>query len=209
MSGRRVRPSGRRPRPGALAATGLLGLSVVLGVSAVGTTSAAFTDQSAPGLGTNGAIGGGYNIAFLDSGGAVQEGNPTPFALDTSGSGTITFDAPANVDMQVVTTTPATGPVQLTLYNAYPGTRPSDPGTTGPGADPYDYALYTITVDGAAVVTTATAAAIDASPPVITGWTQSVPKTVEVQVTLPHAVGNMYIFNRTLVLGVQFDGSTS
>ncbi|MEY9953717.1 hypothetical protein [Leifsonia sp. EB34] len=209
MSGRRVRSLGGRPGPGALAATGLLSLSVILGLSAIGTTSAAFTDQSAPGLGTNGAIGGSYNIAFLDAGGAVQEGNPTPFALDSSGSGTITFDASAHVDMQVVTTTAATGPVHVTLSNAYPGSRPTDPGGTGPGADPYDYALYTVTVDGTAVVTAATAAAIDASPPVLTGWTQSVPKTVEVQVTLPHAVGNPYIFNRTLVLGVRFDGSTS
>ncbi|MGH1523100.1 hypothetical protein ACRAWC_03030 [Leifsonia sp. L25] len=209
MTARRDRFPGRPRSRGALAATVLLGLSVVLGVSAVGTTSAAFTDQSAPGLGTNGAIGGGYNIAFLDSGGAVQEGNPTPFALDSSGSGAITFDASAAVDMRVVTTTPATGPVQLALYNAYPGSRPPDPGAAGPGADPYDYALFTITVDGTAVVTASTAAALDATPPVITGWTQSVPKTVEVHVTLPHAVGNPYIFNRSLVLGVRFDGSTS
>lgn len=209
MSGRRVRSTATRPRRGALAATGLLSLSVVLGASAIGTTSAAFTDQSVPQLGTNGAIGGGYNIAFLDSGGAVQEGNPTPFALDSSGSGTITLASAATVDMQVVTTTPATGPVRLTLYNAYSGSRPSDPGGTGPGADPYDYALYTISVDGAAVASASTAAAINASPPVVTGWSQSVPKTIEVQVSLPHAVGNAYVFNRTLVLGVRFDGSTS
>lgn len=209
MSGRRRLSPGVAGRRGALAATGLLAVSVALALSAVQTTSAAFTDQSAPGLGTGGAVGGGYNIAFLDSGGAVQEGDPTPFALDTSGSGTIAVDASAGVDMRVVTTTIATGPVRLTLYNAYPGSRPADPGGTGPGADPYDYALYTISVDGAVVQTAATAAAIDASPPVITGWTQSVPKTIQVQVSLPHAVGNAYVFNRTLVLGVRFDGSTS
>jgi len=209
VSGRRVRSTATRSRRGALAATGLLGLSVVLGASAIGTTSAAFTDQSAPGLGTNGAVGGGYNIAFLDPGGAVQEGNPTPFALDTSGSGAITLASAATVDMRVVTTTPATGPVRITLYNAYPGSRPSDPGGTGPGADPYDYALYTISVDGTAVASASTAAAIAASPPVVTGWTQSVPKTIEVQVSLPHAIGNPYVFNRALVIGVRFDGSTS
>lgn len=193
----------------ALAVSGLLALSLSLALAAVQTTSAAFTDQSAPQLGTGGAVGGGYDIAFLDSGGATQEGEPTPFALDTSASGTVTFTSPARVDMQVVTTTVATGPVQLTLYNAYPGSRPTDPGGIGPGADPFDYALYTIEVDGTAVATAATAAAINATPPVITGWTQGVPKTIDVAVTIPHAVANPYVFNRTLVLGVQFDGSTS
>ena len=192
-----------------LAVAGLLTVSVSLALAAVQTTSAAFTDQSAPQLGTGGAVGGGYDIAFLDSGGATQEGNPTPFALDTSASGTVTFDAPARVDLQVVTTTVATGPVRLTLYNAYPGSRPSEPGTGGPGADPYDFALYTIEVDGTAVTTAATAATINAAPPVITGWTQGVPKTIDIAVTLPRAVGNPYVFNRTLVLGVRFDGSTS
>ncbi|QNE34365.1 hypothetical protein [Leifsonia shinshuensis] len=205
VSALRLLPRGRR----ALAATGLLALSAAFGLAALQTTSAGFTDQSAPRLGTGGAIGGSYNIAFLDAGGAIQEGDPTPLALDTSGNGAITFDATSDVAMRVVTTTVATGPVRLSLYNAYPGSRPSDPGTTGPGADPYDYALYTVTVDGTAVVTAATAAAIDAAPPVLTGWTQNTPKAVTVAVSLPRAIGNPYVFDRTLVLGVRFDGSTS
>lgn len=59
------------------------------------------------------------------------------------------------------------------------------------------------------MATAATAAAIDASPPVITGWTQNAAKSIRVGVSLPRAIGNPYVFDRTLVLGVRFDGSTS
>ncbi|GAB3575811.1 hypothetical protein GCM10027406_07910 [Leifsonia lichenia] len=53
------------------------------------------------------------------------------------------------------------------------------------------------------------AATVNATPPALTGWTQSVPKTVEIRMSLPHALGNPYLFNRSLVLGVRFDGATS
>ena len=183
--------------------------TIVAGAS-IGITSAAFIDASTSRLGSGGAVGGSYNIAFIDDDGTEMQGNPTPVMLDTSSVGTITFDSLTTpITMKVVTTTPATGPVRLTLYNAHSGPRPSDPGIAGPGADPYDFALYSISVDGTPVASELTAAEVNDAGIVITGWSATVPKTVSVQLSLPKAVGNLYVFNRSLVLGVRFDGPTS
>ena len=189
--------------------TALLAVATSTAIAAIGVTSAAFTDTSAARLGTNGAIGGSYNIAFVTDDG-TEEGYPTPHVLDTSAVGPITFGPLATpVRMEVATTSKATGPVHLTLYNGYPGPRPPDPGISGPGADPYDDVLYSISVDGSTVASDLTAAEVNAAGIVITGWVTAVPKTVTVQLTLPKAVGNIYVFNRSVVLGIRFDGATS
>lgn len=191
-----------------LAAT--LTAATIAATASIGITSAAFTDSRATRLGSGGAMGGSYNIAFIAGDGSEVPGNPTPYVLDTSAVGPITFDSLTTpVAMRVATTTAATGPVRLTLYNAYPGTRPPDPGGAGPGADPYDFALYSINVDGAVVASEMTAAAVNAAGIVIAGWSTNVTKTVTVQLSLPNAVGNLYVFNRSLVLGIRFDGATS
>lgn len=189
----------------------LLAAGAAVAIASIQVTSAAFTDQSLSRLGTDGAIGGSYDIALLTPDGTVVEGDPTPLILDTSASGAITFtsSSTASVETRVVTTTAATGPVRLSLYNAYPGTRPPDPGNAGPGADPYDFVLFTVSVDGIPVAAAQTASAVNASGIVITGWTQSVAKTISVATTLPRAVGNPYVFDRAMVLGLRFDGATS
>lgn len=172
---------------------------------------AAFTDNTQASLGATGSVGGSYDIAFLDNSNNVQQGNPTAFGIDTTGvtkisAGPVTGSATINT--KVVTTTTATGPVTLHLYNAYSGTRPTDPGYTGAGVDPYNVALYSIWVDGTQVATTVTAATFNTAGYNISAWATGVPKTVKVQITLPKNLSNPYYFNRSLVLGLQFDGST-
>jgi hypothetical protein len=189
----------------------LLTAATVAAIASVGVTSASFTDQAASALGTNGSVGGSYDIAQLAPDDSVVQGDPDALILDTSNAATVALDATttATVETRVVTTTAATGPVHLSLYNAFQGTRPSDPGFPGPGIDPYAVALYTVSVDGTALSTAQTAADVNAAAIVIDGWTANVPKTITVTTQLPMAVGNAYVFNRSLVLGLRFDGATS
>lgn len=200
----------RRIRP-AVVVGALLTVATVSAIASVGVTSASFTDQAASALGTNGSVGGSYDIAQLAPDDSVVQGDPDALILDTSSAGTVALDATATatVETRVVTTTAATGPVHLSLYNAFQGTRPSDPGFPGPGIDPYTVALYTISVDGTAVSTAQTAAGVNAAAIVIDGWTANVPKTITVTTQLPMAFGNAYVFNRSLALGLRFDGATS
>lgn len=200
----------RRIRP-AVVVGALLTVATVSAIASVGVTSASFTDQAASALGTNGSVGGSYDIAQLAPDDSVVQGDPDALILDTSSAGAVTLDATASatVETRVVTTTAATGPVHLSLYNAFQGTRPSDPGFPGPGIDPYTVALYTIRVDGTAISTAQTAAGVNAAAIVIDGWTANVPKTITVTTQLPMAVGNAYVFNRSLALGLRFDGATS
>lgn len=189
----------------------LLTAATVAAIASVGVTSASFTDQAASSLGTNGSVGGSYDIAQLAPDDSVVQGDPDALILDTSNAATVALDATATatVETRVVTTTAATGPVHLSLYNAFQGIRPSDPGFPGPGIDPYTVALYTVSVDGTAVSTAQTAADVNAAAIVIDGWTANVPKTITVTTQLPMAVGNAYVFNRSLALGLRFDGATS
>lgn len=184
-------------RGAALAA--VAGVLLLAGGTAV--TYAAFTDVAEADLGD---VGGAYDIAFVDTTGTVVQGNPDPYVIDTVVPGPGGSTA---VEVDVVTTTPATGPVVLTLTNRRPEPLPPDPGVDGPGADPYDVALFTITVDGQTVVTDQAAAD---GPVLLTGeWTQGVARRVQVSVTLETALGNPYFYGRAMVLGLQFDGSTS
>lgn len=184
-------------RGAALAA--VAGVLLLAGGTAV--TYAAFTDVAEADLGD---VGGAYDIAFVDTTGTVVQGNPDPYVIDTVVPGPGGSTA---VEVDVVTTTPATGPVVLTLTNRRPEPLPPDPGVDGPGADPYDVALFTITVDGQTVVTDQ--AATD-GPVLLTGeWAQGVARRVQVSVTLETALGNPYFYGRAMVLGLQFDGSTS
>lgn len=195
----------------AVAVAALLTTATVAAVASIGVTSASFTDQAASAIGTNGSVGGSYDIAQLAPDDSVVQGDPDPVILDTTNTGTVTLDASAStsVETRVVTTTAATGPVHLTLYNAYQGTRPGDPGIAGAGADPYDYALYTVSVDGTPVATALSATDLNAAAIVIGGWTKDVPKTITVQPQMMRAAGNAYAFNRSFAIGIRFDGATS
>lgn len=207
-------PSTRRGslhvRPGVVV-TVLLTAATVAATASIGVTSASFTDQAASALGTDGTVGGAYGIAQLSPDDSVVQGDPDPVTLDTTSSGAVTLDATATATVQtrVVTTTAATGPVHLTVSNAYQGTRPSDPGISGPGIDPFDYALFTISVDGTPVTTPLSASDLNAAGVVIDDWTQNVPKAITVTVQLMRAVGNAYAFNRPFAIGLRFDGATS
>ncbi|WP_158370287.1 hypothetical protein [Cellulosimicrobium cellulans] len=200
MTARRWRPATRTGfdrRALALAAAA----GVVLLVGGTAITDAAFTDAAEADLGN---LGGAYDIAFLDTTGTVVQGNPDPYVIDTVVPGP--GGAPA-VEADVVTTTPATGPVVLTLLNLRPEPLPPDPGVDGPGAEPYDVALFTVAVDGEPVVTDHDP---DDGPVALPGeWTQGVARRVQVSVTLETALGNPYYYGRAMVLGLQFDGSTS
>lgn len=188
-----------RPRRRAASFAAVVGVLLLVGGTA--GTDAAFTDAAEADLGD---VGGGYDIAFLDSTGTVVQGDPDPYVIDTVVPGP---DGATAVEVDVVTTTPATGPVVLTLLNLRSEPLPPDPGVDGPGADPYDVALFTVTVDGQVVV--ADHAAADGPVPLTGGWTQGVARRVQVSVTLETALGNPYYSGRAMVLGLQFDGSTS
>lgn len=178
----------------------------------VATTFGAFTDTATVGLGAAGEVGGSYDIAFLDGSSNTQQGNPTAFAIDTVGVAKVLvgpLTTSAKVAARVLTTTDATGPVVLKIYNAYSGTRPADAGYTGAGVDPYDVALFSIWVDGTQVATDVTATAFNVAGYSIPTWVTGTSQTIEVQMTLPMNLDNPYYFNRELVLGLQFDGSTS
>lgn len=188
-----------RPRRRAAALAAVAGVVLLVGGTAV--TDAAFTDAAEADLGD---VGGGYDIAFLDATGTVVQGDPDPYVIDTVVPGP---DGVTAVEVDVVTTTPATGPVQLTLTNLRSEPLPPDPGVDGPGADPFDVALFTITVDGQPVATDRPATD---GPVLLTGgWTQGVARRVQVSVTLEGALGNPYYSGRAMVLGLQFDGSSS
>ncbi|WGD36796.1 hypothetical protein [Lysinibacter sp. HNR] len=177
----------------------------------VSTTLAAFTNISSLSLGTNGTVGGLYDIALLDRNGNIHQGNPVSYTIDTSSAGIINIigsPQTATFDISVVTLTEASGPVTLQLFNAFQGTRPPDPGFPT-GAEPYNVALFTISVDGITLRTATTAAAINSQPIILTDWVQNVPRVVTISINMPAALGNPYFYNRILVLGVQFNGSTS
>ncbi len=204
-----LRSSGRAQR--ILLPLLLLGGGVVCALTSFQLTSAAYTDTSAPRLGTTGSLGGSYDIAMLDATNAVVQGNPTPLTLSTSGAGAVnlTPTISSTVSARVVTTTAVTGPVTMSLYNAFSGARPADPNGTNPGVDPYNFALYTVSVDGVVVASRVSATAFNALAVTITGWTQSVSKSITVDMALPRANASPYLFNRTLVLGIRFNGSSS
>ncbi|WGD37920.1 hypothetical protein [Lysinibacter sp. HNR] len=189
---------------------GILAIAGLLPAT-ISTTLAAFTDTSTFGVGTAGAIGGRYDIALIDRDGNVTQGDNPAYVVDTSNVGLInTIGSPrtATFDLSVVTLTEASGPVTLQLFNAYTGVRPPDPGYPT-GADPYNVALFTVSVNGTPVRTALTAAQINAQPVILNNWRQNIPQTVTVSINMPGALGNPYFFNRTLALGINFNGSTS
>jgi hypothetical protein len=207
MSRHRAARAPRARRRGARAPIGrrtlALGSVAAVTVVALGTvvTSAAFTDAAEADLG---AVGGSYDIALVDASGALVQGNPTPLVLTTVAPGP--GGAPT-VELDAVTTTPATGPVTLSITNARGAALPPDPGVAGPGAEPYDVARFTVTVDGTAVATAVPAAQL--APLRIDGWETGVARTIQVSVALPDALGNPYYYGRAIVLGIRLDGSTS
>ena len=189
-----------RPRPRALlAAAGAAALAVV--VAGAVATHAAFTDAAAAALDP---VGGAYDLALVGSGGALVAGDPDPLTIEQ----VVTLpDGSTAVEVDVVTTTPATGPVTLTVRNGRTAALPTDPGMSGPGADPYDVGLFTVTVDGQEVLTRVPAAEL--APVTVDGWQTGVPRTVRLSVTLPAALGNPYYSGRAMVVALQLDGSTS
>jgi hypothetical protein len=199
----RARTVRRLPRAPLGRRTLALGSVAAVTVVALGTviTSAAFTDRAEADLG---AVGGSYDIALVDASGTVVQGNPTPLVLTTVVPGP--GGAPA-VEVDTVTTTPATGPVTLSITNARGAALPPDPGVAGPGAEPFDVARFTVTVDGTTLATAVPAAHL--APLRIDGWETGVVRTVQVSVTLPEALGNPYYYGRAMVLGLRLDGSTS
>lgn len=181
----------------------VLGAALVLTavVTTTTMTSAAFTDATEADLG---AVGGSYDIALVDPTGAVVQGYPDPMVVETVVPGV--GGAPA-VEVGVVTTTPATGRVALTITNARGEALPPDDGVPGPGADPFDVVLLTVVIDG--TVTAEQVPAHDLGPVWIDDWHPGVPQTVQVSAAWPAALGNPYYYGRTLVLGLELDGSTS
>lgn len=164
-------------------------------------THAAFTDSASADLGV---VGGAYDIALVDADGHVVQGYPEPLVVDHVVAGP---DGSSTVEVGVVTTTTVTGPKTLSLVNARPEPLPSDPGMPGPGADPFDVVLFTVTVDGRVVADAVPAAGLE--PVLLADWETDVPRTVQVTARLPEALGNPYYAGRTMILGLQFDGSTS
>lgn len=176
-------------------------LTVVIVATGAAATSAAFTDAAEADLGT---VGGSYDIALVDSTGALVQANPDPLVIDTVVPGP--GGAPA-IEVAAVTSTPATGPIVLSIANARGVALPADPGMSGPGADPYDVARFTVTVDGTPLATSVPGTEL--TPMRITGWQPDVVRTIQVSVTLPDALGNPSYYGRAMVLGIQLDGSTS
>lgn len=194
----RVRQRGRRSRR-LLAWAGAGGVLLLAGTA---VTQAAFTSRVAADLGT---VGGSYAIAFLAEDGSLVPGDPEPMLVQEVVPGP---EGSTAVEVRVVTTTAATGPVVLTLHNARASALPPDAGIGGTtGADPYDVALFSVSVDGQVLASRVTAA--DWEPVVIGDWQTGTPRTVQVAVHLPAALGNPYYSGRAMVLGLQFDGSTS
>ena len=176
-------------------------LTAVIVATGAAATSAAFTDAAEADLGT---VGGSYDLALVDSTGAIVQGNPDPLVINTVVPGP--RGAPA-IEVAAVTTTPATGPVVLSVVNARGAALPADPGRSGPGADPYDVARFTVTVDGTPVAESVPARELTSVR--INGWQTHVVRTIQVSVTLPDALGNPSYYGRAMVLGIQLDGSTS
>lgn len=172
---------------------------VVLGGTAL--THAAFTDTVHADLGE---VGGSYDIALVDRDGTVVQGDPEPLVLDEVVPGP---DGSTAVEVGVVTLSEATGPIALSVVNARATPLPADPGREGPGADPFDVGLFTVSVDGEVVAASLTADELSAV--VLTGWRPREPRTVQVAVRLPDVLGDPYYAGRAMVLGIQLDGSTS
>ncbi|WHP18247.1 hypothetical protein [Cellulomonas sp. ES6] len=187
----------RRPRRALLALGGLAGAVALAAGTSI--THAAFTDAAEADLGT---VGGAYDIALVDGTGATVQGDDHPLVVDTVVPGP---DGATAIEVDVVTTTAATGTVTLTVENARPAPLPADPGVPGPGADPYDVARFTVSVDGR-VVASEPAAGLGALT--ITGFETGVPRRVQVAATLEPALGNPYYSGRAMVLGLRFDGTT-
>ncbi|MFC7405013.1 hypothetical protein [Georgenia alba] len=173
--------------------------------------AAAFTDDAHVAVGSEGTLGGAYDIAWVDAAGDHHEGNPEAWTIDTGDVGAVPVygmgTEPA-VTARAVTTTSATGPVTLTLANGRSGTPEDDPGYDY-FADPYDAALFTVAVDGTVVADHRTAEQLEADPPVLTGWTGGTPRTVTVQLALRPGLGNPYYAARDFFLTINLDGATS
>ncbi len=184
------------------ARTAALGTLVAL-VAVVGTaaTHAAFTDSSTADLGV---VGGSYELALVGPDGELVPGDPDPLVVDLTD---VELDARTALEVGVVTTTPATGPVTLTIRNARAEALPTDPGTTGPGAEPFEVALFTVSVDGETVLESVPGS--DLGPVVIDDWETGVPRPIRVAAALPPALGNPYFSGRAMVVDLQLDGSTS
>lgn len=175
--------------------------TVVIVATGTAATSAAFTDAAEADLGT---VGGSYDIALVDSTGATVQANPNPLVIGpvVPGPG----DVPV-IEVSAVTTTPATGPVVLSVVNARGAALPADPGRSGPGADPYDVARFTVTVDGTPVAESVPAPELRSVR--IMDWQTDTIRTIQISVTLPAALGNPFYYGRAMVLGIQLNGATS
>lgn len=199
----RTRPNWMRRAAVLLSAGMLLPLTTA-------STWAAFSDEAVVGVGSSGSVGGSYDIAFQDNG--VHQGNPEAYLLDTSGSGRISvIGAPATaaVTMNVATLTEITGTVSLKLRNARPTVLPADPGYAAPGADPYAVALFTIEIDHVKVASNLTAAQVNALALQMSGWSPQEVRSVSISMRMPGGLANPYYYNRSLVLGVDFEGMSS
>lgn len=189
----------RRLRRLVTAAALVGGTVIVVGTS---VTSAAFTDVVR--ATTVAPVGGAYEIALIGPDGELVSGDPDPLVVEEVVTGA---DGSRVVDVSAVTTTVATGPVTLSLVNAREEQLPPDPGIPGPGADPFDVAVFTVRVDGQVLVEAVPSESYE--PVVISGWETDVPRAVQVTVEMPEALGNPYYSGRSMSLGLQLDGSTS
>lgn len=192
-----------RSRAHAGARSAVVAGAAALAVLVAGTagTHAAFTDAATAVLDP---VGGTYDLALVGPDGALVQGDPDPLVIEQ----VLTLpDGGTAVEVDVVTTTAATGPVTLTVRNGRTAALPTDPGVAGAGADPYDVGLFSVTVDGEALLTGVPAA--DLVPVTVDGWQTDVPRTVRLSVTLPAALGNPYYYGRAMVVALQLDGSTS
>jgi hypothetical protein len=192
------RAADRRSRAAALAA-GAVALAVL--VAGTAATHAAFTDTATAALDP---VGGAYDLALVGPDGGLVPGDPDPLVVEQ----VVTLpDGSTAVEVDVVTTTTATGPVTLTVRNGRTAALPPDPGMSGAGADPYDVGLFTVTVDDQVLLAGVPAAQL--APVTVAGWETEVPRTVRLSVTLPAALGNPYYYGRAMVVALEIDGSTS
>jgi hypothetical protein len=154
-------------------------------VAFTAVTSAAFTDRLLADFGDNARVGGVFDIKVSVNGGDWTDANPVPLQVPQFGVITpIQGTGPEPVvNIKIKTTSKVTGRVWI---------QPEEGGGDIHPWDPFNFSLYTMSVDGVPVADHLTPTQLSRIN--IENWTTGVEKEIEIAVSLRSGISdpNMY-----------------
>lgn len=168
-------------------------------------TVAAYLDQAAVNFTP---VGGTYDIAFIDPGGEIQQGDPTPYEIDTTGLppiGEIGSEPAQRVDLVLRNVGNLdSGSVTLTLQSLLPKPPPDGDGVV---RDPFAVLLVSAWDTNGNLVADAIDPKLLAMQ--LESWPAGEDRKIALQFAYKRNLGTPYYFGKDVRIGVTVNGVSS